>query len=168
MRILIDGYNLIRRVPELAGADRRDLAEGREMLLSQLAMYRSGRGHRITVVFDGTDSIHLGGSAHRARGISVVFSPRGRTADDVIRKLCVDGAADLVVTADRQILDTAVRHEVTPMDPVEFWDKVQWEVYSRLKGVTQEDEDSGERSGRRIGRKLKKRDRVNRRRREKV
>ena len=59
MRILIDGYNLIRRIPELREADRSDLALGRESLLEQLSIYRAEKRHRITVLFDGDESTDL-------------------------------------------------------------------------------------------------------------
>jgi predicted RNA-binding protein with PIN domain len=169
LRILIDGYNLIRRVPELAEADRQDLQEGRDLLISQLAAYRSGKGHRITVVFDGAGSVHLGGSSEKVKGVSVIYAPQGRTADDVIRKMCAEGGADLLVTADRQLLDTALRFEITPMDPHEFWDKVIWEQYSAMKGLTEEDEEEeGKGKKEKGGRKLKKRDRLAQRRKDKL
>jgi len=54
MWIIVDGYNLIRRLPELREYERESLEAGRAALLQMLAAYRRARGHhRFTVVFDG-------------------------------------------------------------------------------------------------------------------
>ncbi|UCG38785.1 MAG: NYN domain-containing protein [bacterium] len=140
MRILIDGYNLIRRVPELRAEDRSDIALGREALLQQLSAYRAGRGHRITVVFDGTASVHLGGSHETVRGVAALYSPQGMSADQVIRRMCRENQADVVVSGDREITDAAERAGVTAVAPELFWDRVQEEMYRRLKGEEEEGE----------------------------
>lgn len=154
MRIVIDGYNLIRSIPELTALERESLETGRNSLVRDLSVYKAGRGHRITVVFDGVDSIHLGGSSDKTGGITVRYSPRGRSADSVIIQMCRESQADVVVTGDREIMDAAKRTGVTPVSPDLFWDKVQEEMYRRMKGEEEEGErlrDKGER-----GRKLSK------------
>ena len=142
MRIVIDGYNLIRRIPELRALDRDDLESGRVGLASELSTYRAGKGHQIMVVFDGADSVHLGGGSEKVAGITLRYSARGQTADQVIQKMCREGAADLIVSGDREITDVAKRAGVTAVSPDLFWDKVQEEMYRRFKG---EEEEEGER-----------------------
>ncbi len=167
MRILIDGYNLIRRIPELREADRSDLALGRESLLEQLSIYRAEKRHRITVLFDGADAVHLGGGSEKVRGISVRYSARGRSADQEIIEACRNGQADVLVSADRELTDVAMRCGITAVSPDLFWDKIQEEMYRRFKG---EEEDEGERrkgKGER-GRKLSKAQRRDRSRIEKL
>ncbi len=174
MRIIIDGYNLIRRVPQLREIDRADLEEAREFLLRELSAYRSGKGHRITVVFDGAGSIHLGGSRHKVGGVTVVYSPQGRDADSVILEMLRQGQADVAVSGDREIADAAVRAGVTPVTPERFWDRVQEEEYRRMKGEEPEDApfDSARGRGRRTqhagGKKLSKEKRRDRGRMEKL
>lgn len=160
MRIVIDGYNLIRRVPELRALDREDLESVRDGLVQELSTYRAGKGHKITVVFDGVEAVHLGGGSEKVAGISVRYSPRGRSADSVIKEMCREGKADLVVTADREIMDAAKRAGVTPVSPDLFWEKVWAEMYRKMKGEEEEGErlkDKGER-----GRKLSKEQRKDR------
>ena len=140
MRIVIDGYNLIRRLPELKALDREDLEAGRDGLVRELSTYRAGKRHRITVVFDGADSVHPGGGSEKMAGITVRYSPQGRSADSVIIEMCRVGQVDLVVTGDREIMDAAKRAGVTPVSPGLFWDKVSEEMYRRMKG-----EEEGER-----------------------
>ena len=141
MRIVVDGYNLIRRIPELKTLDREDLETGRDGLVRELSAYKAGKGHRITVVFDGADSVHLGGGREKTGGINVRYSPQGRSADSVIIEMCREGQADVVVTGDREIMDAARRVSTTPVSPEFFWDRVQTEAYRRMKG----DEEEGER-----------------------
>jgi predicted RNA-binding protein with PIN domain len=140
VRIVIDGYNLIRRVPELRALDMEDLESGRDSLVQELSAYRARKRHKITVVFDGAEALHLGGCSEKMAGITVRFSARGQSADQVIQNMCREGGADLIVTGDREITDVARRAGVTPVGPDLFWDRVQEEAYRRMKG---EDEEEG-------------------------
>lgn len=159
MRILIDGYNLIRGVPVLSDIERVDMAEGRDYLIQELSAYRAVKGHRITVVFDGTGSVHLGEDRQRERGITVVYSRQGRSADDVIAGICRNSGADLVVTGDRDLKNRVDRSGVPSVDPERFWEKVEAERYRNLKGLEPEDEEEGEtfsRPGKKLSKKARK------------
>jgi len=157
MRIVIDAYNLIRRIPELRTLDSQDLEAGRDRLAHELSTYRAGKGHPITVVFDGAESIHLGGGSEKVAGITIRYSARGQSADQVIQKMCREGAADLIVSGDREIIDVAKSAGVTAVSPDLFWNKVQEEMYRRFKGEEPEDEGGGRRAkGAGAGRKLSK------------
>ncbi|TNF48436.1 hypothetical protein EP232_02395, partial [bacterium] len=159
MRIIIDGYNLIRRIPELAGFEQVDLERGRKYLIQELSSYRAGKGHRVTVVFDGAGSIHLGGEREKERGITVIFSRQGRSADDVIANVCRDGGTDLVVTGDRDLRDRADRAGVPSVDPERFWERVDEERMRSLKGLEPEDEDDDKpvyRPGKKLSKKARK------------
>jgi predicted RNA-binding protein with PIN domain len=85
LRVVVDGYNLIHKIPELARMVGTDLERARDALVSSLAVYRSRRNVRVTVVFDGR-----GMPAHNRRypgGIEVVFSRAPQTADQKIKML---------------------------------------------------------------------------------
>ncbi len=167
MRIIIDGYNLIRRVPELRAFDREDMEAGREALVRALSTYRAGKGHGITVVFDGADAVHLGGGSERVAGISVRYSPRGRSADSIIKEMCREGKIEVVITGDREIVDTVKRWGTTAVSPELFWDRVQEEMYRKLKG--EEEEENGKwKMERAKGKKLSKEQRRDRGRIEKL
>jgi len=154
MRILIDGYNLIRKIPELQRLERIDMEEARESLIRELSVYRRGKRHRIEVIFDGAEASRLGGSQGRQAGITVRFSPRGSSADRLILEALKDGAADVLVSADRELTDAAGRSEVTAVSPGLFWDKVLEEMYRSFKG---EEDQEAELPGRgQTGRKLAK------------
>lgn len=125
VHIIIDGYNLIRQSPDLTRIDRRDLQSGREALLELLAGYRKIKAHRITVVFDGTRAPGFTPSRDRYKGIAVLFSRYGETADSVIKRMAAgekEGA--LVVSSDREITDFAQSRGAAVMASPEFEEKL--------------------------------------------
>jgi predicted RNA-binding protein with PIN domain len=88
--ILIDGYNVIRRSPQLAQAEKRSLQHGRDALITLLAARYSGRAAVIVVVFDGAEEREMR-NAHL--GISIVYSAAGVTADECILRLACEAEA---------------------------------------------------------------------------
>jgi predicted RNA-binding protein with PIN domain len=107
MRWLIDGYNVIRRDPDLVAAEARSLDAGRAALLRLLAGLAQGTAETFTVVFDGAR--RTAGAPSPGR-VEVMFSRPPETADDVLRRLAAslrNGA--VVVTSDRAVSDAARR-----------------------------------------------------------
>jgi predicted RNA-binding protein with PIN domain len=107
VRWLVDGYNVIRRDPELHGHDAESLEAGRSALLALLARLASRVADDFTVVFDGA---RRGGGPPGPGRVQVVFSRPPETADDVLRRLAAalrEGA--VVVTSDRAVQDSARR-----------------------------------------------------------
>jgi len=106
MRWLIDGYNVIRRDPDLRAAEARGLHAGREALLRRVAAAARRLSDRFTVVFDGAP---VRGAAPSGR-LEVVFSRPPQKADDVLVRLAREGGAGTaVVTDDRAVGDAARR-----------------------------------------------------------
>ena len=144
IHIIIDGYNLIRQSPELSRLDRRDLQEGRETLLDLLAAYRKIKHHKITVVFDGTDAYDLLQQRDQIKGIAVLFSRKGETADSVIKRMAAqerEGA--LVVSSDRDVMRFAAACKAATMGSPEFMEKLSMAAWSEKKGIHPDDEMSG-------------------------
>ena len=87
--VIVDGYNVIRKVDRFVRAEADSLELGRTSLLMEVEGFGAGTGHLVTVVFDG------GGYPHQDEcmdcdsfaGIDVIFSRRGRSADDEIVRL---------------------------------------------------------------------------------
>lgn len=107
MPVLIDGHNLIGRLPTLALDDPDD--EGK--LVRLLKSYRSRTGQAITVVFDAGTTSALSGT-HREGGVEVVFAPPGSSADAVITRRVEksrDPGAWLVVTSDSELANLVAR-----------------------------------------------------------
>jgi len=107
MRWLIDGYNLIRRDPDLRDREIESLESGRRALLHLLARaYRDPRDE-FAVVFDGA---RVAGGAPLAGRIRAIFSRPPLTADDEIIRLARQWKSGaVVVSSDRKIQDAARR-----------------------------------------------------------
>ena len=104
VRWLIDGYNVIRRSPELRARERESLEAGRRALCDLLSRAAKARHDEFTVVFDGAGA---GGTAGLA-GVRVVFSSAREDADRVLARLAAaQGGA--VVSDDREVLRAASR-----------------------------------------------------------
>ena len=107
MRWLIDGYNVIRRDPELHAHEAASLEAGRAALVTLLARVASRVSDNFTIVFDGARP--TGGAPSPGR-VQVMFSRPPETADDVLRRLAGtlrEGA--VVVSSDRAVQDSARR-----------------------------------------------------------
>jgi hypothetical protein len=102
--IIIDGYNLIRQSRDLASRESLSLELGRSALLEQLYKYKKTRKHPITVVFDGGEQLGHPEQTATIRGVRVIYSRSGQTADVVIQRLVrSERERAIVVTADRDL-----------------------------------------------------------------
>jgi uncharacterized protein len=146
MNILIDGYNLIRQSIELRRFERQSLEAGRQALISWLARYRSRKDHRMTVVFDGWVS----GSPQEERdyscGISIIYSPRGVKADDILKRITASTDEEiLVVSSDREVASYATRRGKAALSSLEFESIVNRQLSApaddKVSGQKEEEED---------------------------
>jgi predicted RNA-binding protein with PIN domain len=142
--IIIDGYNLIRQSASLAALDDQDIQSGREALIDRLAAYKRLRGHKITVVFDGHGTPPISACRQdRVKGIEVVFSRRGETADAVIIRMAAkERERGIIVTSDREIQRAASSQMAAVIDSPAFEEKLEMTEYFTLKG----DEDDSSRA----------------------
>lgn len=110
MRWLVDGYNVIRRDPDLRGREAEGLAAGRGALLRRLAAVARDRDEAFTVVFDGARlRAHGDVSAGAVGRVEVVFSRAPETADDVLRGLAARWREAAVVVSSDRAVETAAR-----------------------------------------------------------
>jgi hypothetical protein len=118
MPFLIDGHNLIGRLPDLRLDDPDDEAK----LAARLRTYSARTGRRITVVFDqglpGGCSRELSGG-----GVEVVFAASGHTADGILCeriRRARDPRGLTVVTSDREVIAAAQARGARVMRSEEF------------------------------------------------
>jgi len=121
MHIIIDGYNLIRQSDSLRRHEKQSLEAGRRALILRLAEYKRKKGHRITVVFDGWEKGPALEERDREGNIGIIYSRRGETADDVIKRL-VDNSSEetITISSDREIASHVTRHGKTALSSPEF------------------------------------------------
>jgi predicted RNA-binding protein with PIN domain len=107
VRWLIDGYNVIRREPDLRAREAESLEAGRRALLHLLARAHRDPRDEFTVVFDGA---RVTGGAPSQGWIRVIFSRPPHTADDELMRLARQWQSGaVVVSSDRRIQDAARR-----------------------------------------------------------
>src|SRR6516164_1798521 len=86
VRVLIDGYSLLHRWPELAPGQPRHSARARDELIHVLTRYHDATGEMISVFFDGA-GVRADASRDEAGAVvEVLFSRAGRTADQMIER----------------------------------------------------------------------------------
>ncbi len=141
MRIIIDGYNYIRQT-DLRRFENISLEKGRNELIKRLSFYKRAKGHQLTVVFDGI----LGGShseeRERSGGISIIYSRRGETADEVIMRVIESSSEELlIVSSDREIAFSAERKGFTAVTSQMFAQKLaDAELSSLTHAIGKEDD----------------------------
>ncbi len=113
IRILVDGYSLLHSWPHLARGHARHSAFARNELIRRLSLYQDACGTPVTIFFDG--SMPARGTAaaipERDSGVEVLYSSRGKTADDLIERAAHRFAAFgevLAVSDDRAERDTVL------------------------------------------------------------
>ena len=119
---LIDGHNLIGKLPDIDLADPDDEAK----LVLKLRTYCARTRKRVTVVFDhglpGGKSHELSGA-----GVTTIFSSAGRTADGILReriRRAKNPRGLVVVTSDQRIIADAEARGARVIRSEEFADQL--------------------------------------------
>jgi predicted RNA-binding protein with PIN domain len=119
---VLDGYNLIRRDPDLRAREQESLAAGRDALLVLVARVARESRDEFTVVFDGAR--RTGGAPAGGR-VQVIFSRPPETADDVLRRLATDlREGGVVVTSDRTVQTAARRGGTVSVSAEQFLEAI--------------------------------------------
>jgi len=111
VHLFVDGYNVTKR-----GFGDVSLEQQRSRLVSGLGGIAAQSGAEVTVVFDGAEKIV--GLPGVPRGVRVLFSRKGETADDLIRQLVraePPGRPVVVISSDREVADGVRRHGAYPL-----------------------------------------------------
>jgi len=109
--LIVDGYNVTKR-----GFAEMSLEQQRNRLVTALGLVAAQTGAEVTVVFDGAERVH--GLPPAPRGVRVLFSRKGETADELIRQLVraePAGRPLVVVSSDREVAEGVKRHGAYPM-----------------------------------------------------
>jgi predicted RNA-binding protein with PIN domain len=87
VRILIDGYSLLHAWPALIRAHAPHSAKARDLLVARLTRYHDATSIPLTIFFDGQGAPSGTPKAVSSRGVEVLYSPAGKTADDLIERV---------------------------------------------------------------------------------
>ena len=111
VRILVDGFSLLHRWPAVCAGRPPHSAAAREALITKLTHYRDAVGTPLTIFFDGQGAPVGTPRAASSRQVEVIYSPAGKTADDLIERVAFrlkDYGHALVVTDDHAERDTVM------------------------------------------------------------
>lgn len=123
--IVIDGYNLIKQVPELERHENLSLEHGRNKLIELLKDYRKQKHHKITVVFDGQSNFAEFSSSFKEAGINIHFTRTHETADDIIKKMAEKlKSQGIIVSSDRSIVDHSKRFGAATISSPKFFERL--------------------------------------------
>jgi predicted RNA-binding protein with PIN domain len=109
--LVVDGYNVTK-----TGFAEISLEQQRGRLVSALGGLAAQTGAEVTVVFDGAERVV--GLPPAPRGVRVLFSRKGETADDLIRRLVraePAGRPIVVISSDKEVADGVRRHGAYPL-----------------------------------------------------
>ena len=114
---VIDGYNVIRRDPDLRLREAESLEAGRRALVHLVIQAaRTLPRDEFVIVFDGA---RIGDAAPPRGRVRIVFSRPPETADDVVRRLG-SVAGSVVVSSDRAVQHAARRARAAVVDAETF------------------------------------------------
>jgi predicted RNA-binding protein with PIN domain len=111
VHLVVDGYNVTK-----AGFGELSLEQQRSRLVTGLGGLAAQTGVEVTCVFDGAERMH--GLPPTPRGVRVLFSRKGQTADELIRQLVraePSGRPVVVISTDREVADGVRRHGAYPL-----------------------------------------------------
>lgn len=109
--LIVDGYNVT-----IGGYGDLTLEQQRARLIRGLSGLAAQTAAETTVVFDGAE--RMVGLPPAPRGVRVLFSRKGQTADDVIRTLVrnePNGRPIVVISSDKEVADGTRRHGAYPL-----------------------------------------------------
>jgi ribosomal protection tetracycline resistance protein len=117
--VIVDGYSVLHAWPKLLKLAGRALEQRRGALVRVLRQFADHSGRRVTVVFDGYAAKHKPEVVEPSHGVEVLFSEKGKTADDAIERLVAQAEHReriLVVTSDnmeRHTVESLGAHSVS-------------------------------------------------------
>jgi predicted RNA-binding protein with PIN domain len=136
--LIVDGYNIIAKLPSLVKAKRKSIEFARARLCELIEAYCDYNGAKGTIVFDG------GQREQQEEGDNpkVIFSKKGESADTIIESLvynCDDKINTRVVTDDRAIRNMVVGMGASCISINMFEDELK-SVLSSMKDIVAERE----------------------------
>lgn len=116
MIIIIDGYNVLKRIDSGADIGQRE----RDRFASELARYGQAKKHSIVLVFDGGPSSRP--VREHKNGAQVIYAGTKSSADEYIAHYAQDHRNQdlMVVSADRALCRLVVQFGATCIDPEAF------------------------------------------------
>ncbi len=128
--IILDGYNVIHAVPELARHLDRSLQSAREALVRLCQEHRVRRGdiEQLYVVFDGREAYASGLHEQSCGSVKVLFTQKPEEADGrILRVIEAQGSRSccVVVSNDNEVFNNARAFGARVISVQEFYEHVR-------------------------------------------
>ena len=128
--VVLDGYNVIHAVPELARQLDRSLEAARDALMELCREYRARQGDvkRLYVVFDGRDADASGSHEQRHGGVTVLFTQKPEEADErILRVIEAERGRSrcVVVSNDNEVFNNARAFGARVISVQEFYGRLR-------------------------------------------
>ncbi|MBI5233702.1 MAG: NYN domain-containing protein [Deltaproteobacteria bacterium] len=131
LKVVIDGYNLIHAT---LGAGH-DIEAARHGLIERVSIYARMKQARVTVVFDAMGRGRLMRQTERIRGVDVVYTRAGESADSLIKEMArKTGSGLTVVTSDRELCSFVEKTGAVVFSSHEFGSRLDDALYADMKG----------------------------------
>ena len=132
MHFLIDGHNLIGKMPGLELSDSQDELE---LILRLKGWVATARNRQVTIYFDGSG---LGGYSQRlsSKDIRVIFAPTDKEADDLLMvrlNTLRNGRNFTLVTSDNRIRNVAKIGGIKVLKSEEFVEREGFDYHKEEK-----------------------------------
>lgn len=145
MAILIDGFNLIYKFPDLEGLMYQGrLSDARTGLLNILKQYILITKANITVVFDGKKDLSVEIKKEKIKSIDVYYS-LDYSADFLIKQFIkqdLNPRMTTVVTSDRDIIDYVRRFKSKIKTSEEFFNDINVTINTYFDSLEPEKDDN--------------------------
>jgi predicted RNA-binding protein with PIN domain len=117
MHIIIDGYNVLKRVTDVT----RSTDQQRQQFIALLSSYAQIKGHAIILVFDGGPYDRTTRLEHNT--IEIIYAGPHTSADEVIIALLKKFSPEntLIVSSDRGIAQQATERHFISLDAAAFY-----------------------------------------------
>jgi uncharacterized protein len=128
--LIVDGYSLLHRDPDLAGLINTQLETARQLLVRKVEQILDRLAPRATIVFDGRQQHHHENAIAHHPAIEIRFAPGHLTADTVIERIVHQHphpATLRIITSDRAERQTVEAAGAETMSCGDFLD-----LYNRL------------------------------------
>lgn len=121
MIIIIDGYNLLKKI----FMDTFISEKQRTAFVNLMGRYSKKRGHKVIIVFDAGPCRYP--LTEKDHGVTVMYSGEYKSADDIIMDFVQqhENKDILVVTEDREIIQSVERCREDALNPRIFYEKVK-------------------------------------------
>jgi len=121
---IIDGYNLIHKVPGLRSSLNSGLEHARNVLIFFIRGYLSSHNVSMTLVFDGDQVGYVEATPQFGKRLRVIYSRPPQKADPIIKELIrkANNKKSLVlVSADNELIRFCRQQGGQVLAPLEFY-----------------------------------------------